>query len=171
MRKRIYWLLPDLASARRTMHDLLAAHVAAAHIHFAAREGTDMSGLHAANVWQTSDLVHAAETGLVVGTGVGIVAGLPLALLFPVVGEAPQWAELALMAALGGLIGAWSSTMIGVSIPSPRLRRFEASIAQGRILLMVDVRPDRAPTVEALLRLAHPEAHFEGRERLVPALL
>ena len=39
MRRRIYWLLPDLASARRTMDDLLLARIAEQHLHFVAREG------------------------------------------------------------------------------------------------------------------------------------
>ncbi len=46
MRRRIYWLLPDLASARRTMNDLLLARVGDEHIHFVAKDGADMQGLH-----------------------------------------------------------------------------------------------------------------------------
>ena len=41
MRRRIYWLLPDLASARRTMNDLLLARIAEQHIHFVAREDAE----------------------------------------------------------------------------------------------------------------------------------
>jgi len=48
MQRRIYWHLPDLASARRTMHDLLLARLAESHVRFVAREDTAMSGLHAA---------------------------------------------------------------------------------------------------------------------------
>jgi hypothetical protein len=170
MKRRIYWLLPDSASARRAMHGLVQARVDAAHIHFAAAEGMDMRGLHAANALQTSDVVHAAESGLVIGGGVGTVVGLAAALLFPVVGEAPEWGTAALLAVLGGLIGAWSASMIGISIPSPRLARFEGAIGRGQILLMVDLPPSRVQAIEALLRTAHPEARFEGEERLVPAL-
>ena len=59
MRKRIFWLLPDLPSARRTMDDLLLARIENSHIHFVARDGSDMTGLHEANLFQTSDIVHA----------------------------------------------------------------------------------------------------------------
>ena len=45
MRKRIYWLLPDLGSARRTMDELLLARLTEHHIHIAATEGAAMSGL------------------------------------------------------------------------------------------------------------------------------
>ena len=169
MKTRIYWLMPDLASARRVMHDLVQARVDAAHIHFAGPEGADMRGLHAANVWQTSDLVHAAESGLLIGSVVGVVAGLAAALLFPIVGDGPQWEMAAALAVLGGLFGAWSSSMIGISIPSPRLARFQSAIAQGQILLMIDAPRPQAQTVTALLRAAHPEAHFEGVEPHAPA--
>ena len=48
MRRRIYWLLPDLGSARRAMDDLLLARVDEGHIHFVGPEGADMRGLHPA---------------------------------------------------------------------------------------------------------------------------
>lgn len=169
MKQRIYWLLPDLASARRTMTDLLGAGIETRHIHFAGRDGMDLTGLHAANVLQTSDVVHAAQTGLVFGGGAGICAGLLAALYFPIVGDAPQWEVAAMLAVLGGVIGAWSSSMIGISIPSPRLERFESAIAQGRVLLMVDVPHSQAQAVASLLQAAHPEARFEGVERHAPA--
>jgi hypothetical protein len=171
MKQRIYWLLPDLASARRTMADLLGAGIETRHIHFAGREGLDLDGLHAANVLQTSDVVHAAQRGLVFGGSTGICAGFLVALYFPVFGAELQWEVAAVLAVLGGVIGAWSSSMIGISIPSPRLERFESAIAQGRILLMIDVLPSQTHAMAALLQDAHPEAHFEGAERHARALI
>ena len=169
MKQRIYWLLPDLASARRTMADLLGAGIEARHVHFAAREGLDLSGLHAANVLQTSDIVHAAETGLVLGGATGICTGLLVALFFPITGTEPQWEVAGILAVLGGVFGAWCASMIGISIPSPRLARFQSAIAQGQILLMIDAPRPQAQAVTALLRAAHPEAHFEGVEPHAPA--
>jgi hypothetical protein len=83
--------------------------------------------------------------------------------------DSPQWAMAGIIAMLGGVLGAWSSSMIGVSTPSNRLRRFEAAIEQGQLLLMVDVPRTRVEEVEALLQTAHPEAHFEGVEPDMPA--
>ena len=60
MRRRIYWLLPDLESAKRTMDDLLLARIGEQHMHFVAREGADMTGLHAANVLLWRRIVVAA---------------------------------------------------------------------------------------------------------------
>jgi hypothetical protein len=168
MRRRIYWLLPDLASARRTMDDLLLARIPEQHIHFMAREGMDLTGLHPANLLQTSDVVRSAQSGLVIGGAAGLVAGLLLA-AFPVVAETPQVGLVAVLAVVGALVGAWSSSMIGASTPSQRLKRFEGALDQGQILLMTDVPHARVEEIEALLQKSHPEAHLEGVEPDIPA--
>lgn len=168
MRRRIYWLLPDLASARRTMDDLLLARIGERHIHFVAREDVDLTGLHSANILQTSDLVRSAQLGLLVGGVVGAVAGAGAA-MFPIIGDQPQWGMVAVLAVLGGLFGAWASSMIGASTPSHRLQRFERAIEDGRILLLVDVPRSRVEEIEGLLLKRHPEGHFEGVEPDIPA--
>lgn len=169
MRRRLYWLLPDLASARRAMDGLLLARIAEPHIHFVAREGADMTGLHEANVLQTSDVVRAAEIGLVLGGAVGAVLGLAAAVSFPIVGDSPQWGMAGVLSVLGAGFGAWASSMIGISAPSHRLRRFREAIDGGQILLMVDVPRSRIKEIEARLQAQHPEARLEGMEPSVPA--
>src|SRR5688572_7291263 len=169
MRRRIYWLLPDLDSARRTMDDLLLARIAEQHMHFVAREDVDLGGLHPANILQTSDVVRSAQLGLVVGGVGGAVLGVLAAIFFPIVGDQPQWGMVAVLAMLGGAFGAWSSSLIGVSTPSSRLKRFEAAIEQGQVLLMVDVPRSRVDEIENRLQALHPEAHLEGVEPDIPA--
>ena len=169
MYRRIYWLLPDLESAQRTMDDLLLARIAMNRIHFVAREGSDMSGLHSANVLQTSDVVRSAQMGLIIGAGVGALLGALVAVYYPIVGDSPQWGLAAGLAVAGALFGTWTSTMIGVSTPSKRLARFTPQIEQGQILLMVDVHMWRVEAIEARLRALHPEAHLEGTDPDIPA--
>jgi len=151
------------------MDDLLLAGVEVRNIHFLGREGTDMTGLNVANVWQTSDVVRAAEMGLIVGAGVGGLLGALVAVHYPIVGYEPQWGIAAGLAVAGGLFGAWTSTMIGVSIPSKRLERFSAQIESGLILLMVDVPMFQVERIEARLRALHPEANLQGTEPDIPA--
>jgi hypothetical protein len=169
MQRRIYWLLPDLESARKTMDDLLLERIDYRNIHFVAREGADMSGLHAANLLQTSDVIRAAEMGLLLGAGAGALLGTMVAVYYPIVGTEPQWGLAAVLAIAGGLFGTWASTMIGVSTPSKRLQRFASQIEEGKILLMVDVHPWQVESVEARLRALHPEARLEGTEPDIPA--
>ncbi|MFC5520365.1 hypothetical protein [Polaromonas jejuensis] len=170
MSRRIYWLIPDVASARRTVDDLLLARVPVQHIHCVGREGVNLSGLHPANVLQTTDVIYAAEAGLLIGGTLGIAAGLLVAMYYPIAigGSSLQWGMVAVLGVLGALFGAWSSSMIGVSVPSHRLKRFEAAVEQGQILLMVDVPGLQVKAIEALLQASHPEAHFEGEDPDTP---
>jgi hypothetical protein len=147
----------------------LLARISEPHIHFVAREDADMSGLHAANVLQSSDVIRAAQAGLVIGGAVGAVLGVVVALFFPLFGAGPEWGMVAVLAILGAVFGAWSSSMIGVSAPNNRLKRFEAAIEQGQILLMVDVPRSRVEDIESRLQALHPEAHLEGVEPNIPA--
>lgn len=168
MRKRIYWLLPDLAGARRAMSELLQARIDEGHIHFVGREGADLSGLHAANLLQTSDVVRAAEAGLVIDGAAGAIVGAVVALVYPVFDDAPQWGLIAVLALFGAGFGAWVSGMIGISTPSRRLKRFAAPIEQGQILLLIDVPRRRVQEIEARLQALHPQAR--GAEPNIPAL-
>jgi hypothetical protein len=167
MRKRIYWLLPHHASARRTMDDLLLARIDEGHIHFAAREGAETEGLHMASVLQTSDLVEAAQQGALIGAGIGAAVGVLAA--FTLVGDGSQAGVVMLLAGVGAALGTWGASMIGSSTPSRRLRRFEKAIEGGEYLLMVDVPRGRVADIEALLQARHPEGHFEGVEPNIPA--
>lgn len=169
MSRRIYWLLPDLDSARKAMDDLLLAEISVGHLHFHARDDVDMSRLHAANLLQTSDVVRSAQAGLVIGAGAGALFGLLVAYFFPIVGDSPQWGIAAALAIFGAVFGAWSSSMIGSSTPSVRLKRFEGAIEQGQILLMADVPRSRVAEIEALLKTKDPKAHFEGLDPGIPA--
>jgi hypothetical protein len=169
MRRRIYWLLPDVASARRTVDDLLLARISERHIHFVAKEGTDMTGLHEANLLQTSDLIRSAEAGLCIGIATGAILGAVLAVGFPIVGDKPQWGLIGVLAIVGAVFGAWASSMIGIATPSDRLKRFQPAIEAGQLLLMVDVPRSRVQEIEQRLQSLHPEAHFEGEEKQVLA--
>jgi hypothetical protein len=158
MRTRVYWLLPDLASARATMEDLLQAGVELRRMHFVGREGCDLSGLHAANVLQTSDVIRSAGAGLVIGSAVGGMLGAVAAVSYPDAGEPAQWAFFPVLVVAGALFDLWTLSMIGISAPNKRLQRFAPELEQGRILLMLDVPVGRAEEIQARLQALHPEA-------------
>ena len=69
----------------------------------------------------------------------------------------------------GAGVGAWVSSMIGISTPSSRLTEFEKAIEAGPLLMMVDVPKDRVDDITTLVRSHHPEAHIEGTEPVIPA--
>lgn len=169
MRQRIYWLIPDVASARRVMDDMLLARIEERHIHFVAGADVDLSGLHAANTWQTSDVVRAGQMGGMIGAALGAALGTLVALQFTAGELLPPQALVLALAVLGAVFGIWTASMIGVSTPSRRLRRFQPAIARGEILLMVDVPRSQVEAVEARLGRLHPEVHLEGIEPNIPA--
>jgi len=168
MRKRIYWLLPDPQSAHEVMKDLLLARIENSHIHFMAREGLDLSGLHEANLLQASDFVRSAQMGLGLGAALGAGAGV-LVTFSSLANAVSKPGLVAALAALGAAFGAWSASMIGASAPSRRLRRFEPALQRGEILLIADVPARRVGEIEAMLHARHQEGHDEGLEPNVPA--
>ena len=168
MRRRMYYVMPDIASARRIMDDLLLARIEERHIHCLARQGTLMEGLHEANVFQKTDLVHGAQVGLLCGALLGCVVGGAVVWYFPVAGI---WQTVTVLAAtiIGALFGVWVSSMIGSSIPNSRLRQFDGLIGEGKILVMADVPEHRTEEVRSLLGERHPEAASRGLEPHIPA--
>ena len=168
MRLRMYVTLPDLPSARRLANDLLLARVEDKHMHFLARRGTDLGELHEASYLQKTDAVHGAFTGLVIGGVIGILVGLVL-VYFPPGRFSVELVAVLIAAMVGAGLGMWVSSMIGLSVPNSRLRDFEQEIAEGKILLILDVPAGRYEEIHEVILRTHPEAIDHGREATVPA--
>jgi hypothetical protein len=168
MRRRLYFLLPDLKAARQVAHDLLLAQIEARHMHFLARDDIPLDDLPQASLFQKSDIVHGAESGLVVGGIAGIVAGL-VVLAFPPADTPLQLVTLLVTAMLGAAFGVWVSAMIASSVPNSRLKAYTKAIEAGQILLMVDVPPARVAEIRELIRRTHPEAAGGTQEPTIPA--
>ena len=168
MRRRLYWLAPDIESARRISDDLLLAKVEDRHMHFMARRGTDLGSLHEASVFQTSDVRHAAIVGILLGGLLGAVAGWLLA-QYGYEGRFIGVGGVLIMTALGAGFGFFASTLVGASIPNSALKQFNNDIASGRILVMVDVPHQRVDEVQKHMSERHPEATWRGVDPAVPA--
>ncbi len=169
MRRRMYFVLPDVASAEQTTNDLLLARIEIGHIHCLGRRGTPMGNLPEAGIWQKTDLVHGAEVGIVCGALGGVVLGALFAYV-PLLGHpALSPSSIPLMALGGAVFGAWSSSLIASSTPNSRLRMFAGDFAAGRILMMVDVPSRRIEEIRELVERRHPEAAQRGLEPAVPA--
>ena len=168
MRRRLYFMVPDVRSAREIRDELLLARIEDGHIHVMARDGMSLDGLNEASVLQTSDFIHGAETGLAVGGGIGIIAGL-VAVFFPPAGMNLQLVTILLTALIGAAFGAWVASMVASSIPNSRLKAFESALAAGHILMMVDAPSGRVDEIRKLIASRHPEAMSSGTEPTIPA--
>ena len=168
MRRRLYFLLPNVARARQVVDELLLARIDDHHIHVMAREGIALGDLPRANLLQRSDFVHGIEIGLSVGGATGIVAGL-IAVAFPPEGVVLGGWTLLVTALAGALIGAWAAGMIGTDIPNSQLKHFATAVAAGQILILVDVPKGQVKSVTNMIRRHHPEADMHGIEPNIPA--
>ncbi|MGB8339210.1 MAG: DUF1269 domain-containing protein [Burkholderiales bacterium] len=168
MRRRLYFVLPNILSARQTMNDLLLARIEEKHIHCLARRDVPLTGLHEANALHSTDVVHGAELGLIMGAVGGAVLGVFL-IMFPPQGVELQMVTLLISALLGALFGAWVSSLAAAGVPNSRLQMFAQDIADGKILMMVDVPLHKVEAIRSLVETRHPEAAQGGIEPTIPA--
>jgi hypothetical protein len=168
MRRRLYFMLPDIPSARSLLDELLLKRIEERHMHFMAREGSLPSDMPDANFLHKTDLVHGAQMGLMVGGGAGLIAGV-LLVMFPPEGLTLQTFAI-LVAGLGGAVfGAWASGMNAAAVPNSRLSQFAERIQSGQVLLIIDLPLSRVREIEDLIEERHPEITFGGQDAHIPA--
>lgn len=163
MRRRLYFMLPDVTSARAMLDELLLARIEERYIHFHAKEGALPADMPEANVFQKTDLVHGIETGMLIGAISGLLAGSAL-LVIP-----PDTMELRVLAMLfsvigGAVFGSWISGLSATTIPNAKLKPFRDGIELGQVLLIVDLPMDRVGEIESMIAKRHPEVSFGGAE-------
>ena len=168
MRRRMYFLLPDLGSAIQTANDLLLARVEDSHMHFLAQRGKSLGQLHEGNYLHKSDAVHGAQLGFVLGGTGGFLVGIYI-YLTPPPGVTLQLVTLLIATVIGAVFGAWAASLVAMSVPNSRLKVFQKDIDAGKILLMVDVPPGRIEEIRELVHRRHPEATAHGIEPTMPA--
>jgi hypothetical protein len=168
--RRLYFLIPTIDSAKTIVDELLLARVEQRHMHIAAADHHALIEAHLpeAGLLQESDFVPAVERGLAIGGATGILAGIA-AVAIPGVGLALGGGAILGIGLAGAGVGAWLSSMIGISAPSSRLTEFEEAIKQGNLLMMLDIPKKRVEEITDLIKQHHPEAHIEGTEPVIPA--
>ncbi|MCW8935063.1 MAG: DUF1269 domain-containing protein [Gammaproteobacteria bacterium] len=165
MRKRLYFLLPDLGEASKTVDELLLARIDEKHIHVMAKQGVDLGDLPEASIFQTSDIVHGVETGIVIGGITGLVASI-IAITALQVGSVMGLIVLG-CTLFGAGFGVWTSAMIGSSTKNSRLKEFELSMEEGKILLIADVPIDKVDDINHKMQ-AHKETIMGGSDPSIP---
>lgn len=163
MRRRLYYMLPDIPSARAMLDELLLARIEERHIKFMARENTLPDDMPDCSFLQRTDLVHGAQLGMVIGGIVGLGAAILLT-VFPPDGWTLRTATILAVALGGALFGGWASSMNAAAVPNTRLAQFAPAIAAGQVLLIVDVPPRRVAEIEEMIARRHPDIRFGGME-------
>lgn len=168
MRRRLYFMVPDVISARGLLDEMLLARIEIRHMHFLARRGTLPADLPEASVLQKTDFVHGAQLGALIGAAAGVFGGF-LVILFPPDGVSVQLVAVLIGGLAGALLGMWISSMAASAIPNSKLKAFHSDIDRGWVLLMADVPMRRVSEISQLVARRHPEAVSGGFEPTIPA--
>ncbi|MCK5770777.1 DUF1269 domain-containing protein [Algiphilus sp.] len=163
MRRRLYFLVPNLELAETIVDEFLLARIEERHIHVVAKEGAPMGHLPEADLRQKTDLIESAEHGLAAGGVTGLLAGL-VAVTFPPAGLALGGGLVAATTLAGAGFGAWVSSMIGIRLPNREIRQYEEAIERGQLLMMVDVGKEHVEAVVERIRHHHPEVEVGATE-------
>ena len=166
MKRRLYFLLPDVSSTRQIVNELLLARVDSRHIHVIAKDETSVEGLPEANLFQKSDIIHGLEMGLVVGGLTGAVGGIIASQLNTILAGG---ALILACSLAGAFIGAWVAGMIGTDVRNSQIKAYQPAIDHGDILLMVDTPKQRVAEIIGMIKSRHPEAHDQKVEPTIPA--
>jgi hypothetical protein len=166
--RRIYFLVPDVALARRIVDELLLARIEERHLHVLAKRGTPLEDLPEASLMQKTDFVPAVQRGFALGGATGMLAGL-VAVALPATPLVVAGGVL-LAASLGGAgVGAWLGGMVGMNVGNTRLKQFADAIERGALLIMADVPRERVDEIEERVRKHLPGVEIDGTEPTIPA--
>src|SRR5438552_17951029 len=136
MRRRMYFLLPNLGSVIQTVNHRLLARVEDSHMHFLAKRGMSLGQLHEANYLQKSDCVHGAELGFVLGGVGGFLIGIYI-YLTPPDGVTLQLVTVLISTVIGAVFGAWASSLVAMPVPTTRLKPSQKAVDAGKLQRMV----------------------------------
>lgn len=160
MKQTLYFALPDVASAEQVVRDLLSARIDSPSIRCVARRGSALDDLPESNVLQKADFVPLAGVGFTFGAMAGGIGG-GLLILFPPPGVLLHLSTMPLAAVIGAAMGACISLAAGVFAPNSKIAAFERDVADGNILLMVEVPFARALEIAALVQSRQADLHHD----------
>ncbi|MEO7433598.1 MAG: hypothetical protein ABIR62_16615 [Dokdonella sp.] len=146
MKHRKVFKVETMPMARQAIAEATAAGAGDDDVLLIARHDIEMEEIPPDRVDATTDMIPAALRGAVGGGVTGLVAGL-VALAFPPIGMTIAGAGL--LTAAGGLVGTFSASLAGASVPNPIRQAFEKEIAAGAILIVVDIEADDVETLES----------------------
>lgn len=169
MRHRLYYLLPDIGSARKTLDDMLLSRIEQRHIHFLSDSTPIPADMPEANFLQKTDVVHGAKIGMIAGAFLGIAVGTVTVFYFNLTNQSTGAALMLFTTACGLLFGGWAASLVAAAIPNSQLKAFYPELEKGKVLMIADVPARRVEQIEKVLAERHPEMSFRGEEPKIPA--
>ena len=158
MKRRVYFLFPDLAHVTRAVAELHEAGFADNSMHVVARHGTDTRGLPPSNYLQLHDFSRLLEIWVWRGNLMLFFAALVILLVM--LATSPGWLWVAMVVVMA--VTLFLGYEFVQRVPTTHLKEFRSAIAHGEILLMVDTPIHRVKEVEDRVQRIHPEALIGG---------
>lgn len=164
--KRLYFLVPDIGTTTGIVNELREIGVNDGNISIVGKDhhALETAHLHEAGAFASSDFGHAVARGVAFGGTTGLLAGIA-AVTFPPMGLVFGGGAILGMGLFGAGAGAWASSLIGISVPERGIKRYEAAIEEGHLLMLVDVPRWQAESVCAVVRSHHPEVEISAYDR------
>jgi outer membrane lipoprotein SlyB len=146
--ERVYFFLDSANKAKLLLPDIRKLGVDEERIHVIARnENLALDPLPEADLEVRTNLMSAARKGAAAGGSMGLLGGVLMA-SFPPAGIALGGGAILASTALGSALGAWMSSMIGISVTNENLQAFESRLDRGEVMVMVDIDAEQRPTFE-----------------------
>ena len=149
MKRRIF-AFDSVDSARNAVTRLRSDGVSDKYISLIARADIELEQVPNELLDVSSDVVPALGRGAAMGGATGLFAGI-VAMVIPPLGIAIGGPVLLGFLTGGAVLGAWSSALVGASVPNDIRRTFDDEIEAGRILLVVDSEREDNVHVRALM--------------------
>lgn len=160
--KRLYFLIPDVECTKKVVMELKEQGIEDRDIHVVGTAHHEMeeAHIHEASALQTSDVIHSMQVGAMSGIIIGALTGLFIMSMQPA-GLDFGYAIVLGLGIFGALFGAWVSSMIGISVPSPIVQKYQDEIDKGHLLMMVDVKVTVANEMIEAIKSHHPEVEVK----------
>jgi hypothetical protein len=135
--KRYIYAFDSTDSARSAVTELRACGIDEKCISLIARADIQLEKIPDRFLDASTDFMPALGRGAAFGGLAGMFAGI-IAMAIPPLGIAIGGSVLLGFFAGGALLGAWTSALVGASVPNEIRRKFEDEIKAGRTLLVID---------------------------------
>lgn len=160
MKLKLEFLLPDIKSANKACEKMLIARVEEKNIHFLARPNINLGALQAATALEKTNMVHEGERGMLIGAGLGLLAGLYVLNFPPWITKSPLWYTdshwyivLPVTVLAGAFSVAFGAALLGVNLFNSDLKGYKTRIDKGEILMIVRVPFYKVNKIRKIMKL------------------
>lgn len=158
MRPQLKFLLPDIKAANRASEALLLARIDNKNICFLAKPGVELGQLKAASTLESTNIINESEKGILIGTSIGLIAGLLTHFYFPSIPQSLHINWMVLVGALmvlGAALSAIGAAVFGVNFFNHDLEKYKKRIDEGAILMIVSAPFQRSNEISKIVSKLH----------------